>query len=196
MEENKLDKLKTYVDHNKVEMDIHEPPVMDWSGVANKTVLAKGKVVRLSSVVRWAAAAIIVLIGGNVAFWIYSSKNQSDNYPVTNENISVELFQVSDEIAEIEFYYSSQIKDALKIVEGLGHADELNVQLDILDSEYNNLKKELNNNLDNEVVIYQMIENYRLKLELLENAIRIISSDDQIVKNNEIQDYEKYTVYY
>jgi hypothetical protein len=196
MENNEKDRLKEFVKKHKSTMDIHNAPEMDWTFVAKTSNKKEEKVIRLATVLRWAVASVVILIAGNVLFWVYNSKPQSEVQAKVDEITPINLFQVSDEIAEIEFYYSSQIKDALVQVEDLGYSDELKVQLNLLDTEYNSLKKELNNNLDNEVVIYQMIENYRLKLELLENAIRNISADDQIVENNEMQENEKYTVYY
>jgi hypothetical protein len=196
MKNNEKDRLKEFVDQHKSTMDIHDAPEMDWKFVVKTSNKKEEKVIRLTTVLRWAVASVVIIIAGNVLFWVYNSKSLSVVQAKADEITPIELFQVSDEIAEIEFYYSSQIKDALVQVEDLGYSDELKTQLNLLDTEYMNLKKELNNNLDNELVIYQMIENYRLKLELLENAIRNISTDDQIVENNEIHENEKYTVYY
>jgi len=200
--QNEKDPLKEFVQLHRDEMDTHTPPDLNWAFMANDQTneKPKGKMVRLSSVIKWVAASIAIIVSVNVGYWMFSTKSQVNEVATSELSMdSIELFQVSDEIAEIEFYYSAQIAEALKEIEGLGYENEIQSQIQLLDAEYSSLKKELGANVDNETVIYQMIDNYRLKLELLENAIRSIDSGDQLVNNeakNEKNENEEYTIYH
>ena len=62
---------------------------------------------------------------------------------------------------------------------------EVHIQLELLDDEYQSLRNDLKDNADSEEVINAMIENYRLKLHMLEKIL------EEIQKNNENIDYEE-----
>lgn len=198
------DKLKNFVELNREVMDTEQAPEMDWSFVAKPITEVEKKstkMVKLSTAISLVAASFALLISLNVGYWRYFSKEEPKT-PVgvlAIEEQSLELFQVSDEIAEIEMYYASQIDVAMQEVKLLGFANAVENQVQLLDLEYQSLKKELGVNVDNETVIYQMIDNYRLKLELLENAIRSIDTGDELVSNEynlNLKQNEKYTVYH
>jgi hypothetical protein len=90
---------------------------------------------------------------------------------------------------ETEAYYAgllSRKMDELKpiIANCPSLEEELNFDLSELDSIYSDLKKDLKDNLDNQEVIEAIIENYRLKISILEDLLTEIKpTDDQCLSN-------------
>ena len=62
---------------------------------------------------------------------------------------------------------------------------EINVELTELDYVFRELKEDLNDNADNEEVVVAMIQNYRLKLEILEDILMQLEPAKENTKNNE-----------
>ena len=96
------------------------------------------------------------------------------------------------ELVEAEAYYSAQInlkKDELYRLAGSNPElrREVDMELVDLDQVYNELKDDLNDNAANEAVIEAMIQNYRLKLDILEEMLIVIkhSNESQNEKEHE-----------
>ncbi len=91
---------------------------------------------------------------------------------------------------EAEFYYTSQIaetKEAVFYLTSNNHSlrNDINTELLDLDKVFQELKNDLNDNADNEEVIVAMIQNYRLKLEILKDILHQLKSTDDKNNNDE-----------
>jgi len=93
-----------------------------------------------------------------------------------------EFYDLMPELKETEFYYNNlvnlkmdELQPFLANIPGL----EAEVQLDLseLDSIYSSLKEDLKDNIANDQVIEAMIQNYRLKIKILEDLLNDISPD-------------------
>ena len=85
-----------------------------------------------------------------------------------------------DEVIEAENYYSSHVTEQLKFIKSNNiEIDPLILQdLAELDKEYEELKNDLKDNMDNEDVIGAMMQTYRVKLKILEQILNEIKQDE------------------
>ena len=92
------------------------------------------------------------------------------------------LYQAVPELKEAEYYYQSQVSMKMKELkpyfrEVPGLSREVNDDLTELDSVYVSLKRDLADNVANEQVIEAMIQNYRMKLEILEDLLQQLKAE-------------------
>jgi hypothetical protein len=84
-----------------------------------------------------------------------------------------DVYEQVPELKEAESYYSKLVTFKLEemkpfLMNNPGIRKEVNVDLMELDSIYSSLKNDLKDNIANDQIIEAMIQNYRLKLRILE----------------------------
>lgn len=109
------------------------------------------------------AASIIIVLGFTFSFYRLSG-NESEN-----DIVNLEL-------NEIDNYYKSLVNNQIQLIKNsqtLSTEDQEDFLLliDDLDSEYNTLKQELKERINDQKVIEAIIENYRKKIQLMENLL-------------------------
>ena len=110
------------------------------------------------------------------------------------ETVDPEDAGMVQELMEAEYYYTAQIEERKEefyclTANNTGLRDDINMEMVELDQVFKNLKEDLKDNADNEEVVFAMIQNYRLKLEILEEILSQLRSAE---KNNDC--YENETV--
>ena len=125
----------------------------------------------------WAAAAVILLLG---------ITNGLPNLGGEEEEVQVATMSLSDispEMEEVETYFTSSIKKQQTVVAETPmapkHNDLLDTQLEQLEKDYERLRLELTNHPGDERIIRYMVENYRLRLLLLETHLDKIKAAEQ-----------------
>jgi len=98
------------------------------------------------------------------------------------------------ELQEAELYYSGLISEKLEEIKPIlancpGIEEELNVEMSGLDSLYTDLKTDLKDNIANQEVIEAIIENYRLRITILEDLLKEINPEEGMCISK-INDYE------
>jgi hypothetical protein len=94
-------------------------------------------------------------------------------------------------LGEAEAYYTSLINqkmDELKpVIDNCPSLqEELNYDMTELDSVYTDLKKDLKDNMANQEVVEAIIENYRLKISILEDLLKEMAPlGDECIPNTE-----------
>lgn len=140
------------------------------------------RMIRLSTVFR-VAAAVVVLIGVSLYFVFNREVEHSEsNIASKNEKISDErlvLAKINPELAETESYYVTQIDQLMEEVENNNLTPEVKIILEQLDDEFNLLKKEMGEQVNSEQIIAALIENYRLKIKLLEKLLNSYNSNTE-----------------
>jgi len=98
------------------------------------------------------------------------------------------------ELREAEIYYTNMVDNRLEELTPLIQQDpelqnELNNDLSELDSLYTELQKDLVDNIANDEVVEAMIQNYRLKLEILEDLLEKLQETSKNEENekNELE---------
>jgi hypothetical protein len=184
------DKLEQYVKQNRDNFDILEPNAALWNKIETK-LEPKSRIVNFSFV--WKAAVILLVFG--FSYWAQMNMEQEplpqmsgvrdsqdtnviETAKVFNDteipDVSKKMEPVMPEFFETEKFYSRKVNSTMK---------ELNVYLtkypdvavdmkkDIaeLDSVYRSLKRDLGDDVAHEEILKAMIQNYRMKLQILED---------------------------
>ncbi|MEO9483295.1 MAG: hypothetical protein ABJG47_07615 [Ekhidna sp.] len=85
--------------------------------------------------------------------------------------------QPNDEIAELERYYNGEINQKITLVKSQLKDDRILEDLTTMDQAFAELKSDLKDNVDNQEVIAAMMENYQLKLQILEEIIKELEKE-------------------
>jgi hypothetical protein len=182
------DKLEQFIRDNREQFDDLEPDPTLW----NKIRTRKSPVIRINwKGAAWKAAAVVVIFIASYWFHDYMASRkmhmQQESASTQPEN-SNPLLQ---ELVEAEAFYTSQInfkRDELRRLTQNSPqiGKEVDLELVELDKIYKELKADLKDNTDNEEVIEAMIQNYRLKLEILEEILYQVKKSHQ--SQNEQED--------
>ena len=191
----KTDKLEQFIRDNRESFDDQEPSADLWNKIKKQE--PKAKVINLNSTtIRWKtlasrAAAVVVIFISSYYFHEYRSDRKA-NHNADNTESVIENNPLYKDFIETEFYYTSQIsekKDELfKLTSNApGLQKEVSRELIDLDIIFKELKEDLKDNAANQEVIEAMIQNYMLKLEILQDMLNQIKSKQN---NNNIHDEE------
>ncbi|MBE0638557.1 MAG: hypothetical protein IH598_08555 [Bacteroidales bacterium] len=185
----KKDKLEQFIISNRDKFDEFEPdpalferirkpkpviPMFSWNNVL------------------WKAAAVLVIFVASYYFHDYMSPRQP--IPQTAEATSEQPSEMIQMMIEAEAFYTAQIDDRRRELNLLAQ-DQPEIQLEInyelveLDSIYADLKRDLKDNASNEEVIEAMIQNYRIKLDILEDVLsQMRSARNEETETNQTND--------
>lgn len=144
-----LDNLKDHIENQREDFEIYPfDGEAGWEQISKKiTPEKKWPVWKLASV-----AACMVL----VAFGSIYQMNVSE----TQETLS-----------EVERYYESEINHKISLVRSQLEDPSILEDLEAMDQAFAELKADLKDNVDNEEVLAAMMENYQLKLRILEEIL-------------------------
>jgi len=166
------DKLEQYILDNRNEFDTLEPSEKLWDGIVKEK--PKQKIFSLNQM-KWVArvAAAVLIFTGSYYFHEYRSQQKQLSSFKTEPNEDTHLYNT---LIEAEFYYTAQISlEEEKLYHlTVGNSmvrEEIQNELEELDKEYQALKEDLKDNADNEDIIAAMIQNYRLKLRILQDMM-------------------------
>ncbi|CAM4416261.1 hypothetical protein ACU8V7_26600 [Zobellia nedashkovskayae] len=138
-----------------------------WANIEAQLEPSKPKVIPLwkSPMLRIAATVLVILgISGLIGISFLNGSTNENNF-------------VSKELQDIDMHYKGLVSYQVQLVKNndkLSDADkeEFLSFMDELDTEYEQLKLEMKNNLDNELVLEAIVSNYRKRIELIENLLR------------------------
>ncbi|MUH38129.1 hypothetical protein D9O36_19940 [Zobellia amurskyensis] len=163
-----MDNFEKHIRENRAAFDDHKADRAKlWANIEAKLDPPKPKVVPLwkSPVFRVAATVLIILGISSLIGITFLGSSANDN-----------TF-VSKELQDIDMHYQDLVSYQVQLVqknENLSDADKAEFLsfMDDLDKEYDQLKLEMQNNLDNELVLEAIVSNYRKRIELIENLLR------------------------
>ncbi len=187
------DRLENYIRDHRDEFDSIEPSEDLWGAIvaqkanvdqsddSHETSPKKIKLYR-KGLLKWTsriAAAVIIFIAS-----YYFHDYQNDREMIAKNNQEMENSPLYNTLMEANFYYTSQINHEKERLYSLtvGNStlrNEIQQELDELDKEFNKLKDDLNDNVDNEEIIAAMIQNYRLKLSILQDVMVQIQNENR-----------------
>lgn len=186
------DDLEKFIEQNKHAFNDEGPSADLWNKIEQQVEekTAKSTSVPILSIL-W-KAAIVVLIAGGAAYLLLNNNQVIENQQVQQVDSTEQeqafkgkLREVSPELAEVEHFYYTEIEARMAEARALEVSDELLDHVTELDAEYEELQKELAKGMDSERIIQAMIQNYRTKLELLENILQEIKKQKEIIKQRE-----------
>ena len=178
------DNLEKFVRANNAEFDFQEPEPELWQGIE--------KAIKPKKVIPWKyyltrAAVIILLVAATLVaqrVWMIREENR----PARVSDVEIEI----PELQEAEMYYSGMINAKLEQVKPLlkdypSLEEELHSDLSELDSMYAGLKSDLKDNIANHEVIEAMIQNYRLRISILEDMLTFLESQQENKNSNNLE---------
>lgn len=176
------DKLKQRVGNDRQEWDHYDTNLEElWGNIEAKLDAQEKK--NSHGYGFWLKIAASVIIAFGIGWTVKSSLETSDN-----PQGLYALKDISSELAETEYYYASMISEKLQLIHTSNTGmDNLVIEdLTLLDSAYHELQQDLKDNADNEEVINAMIQNYRIKLQILEKVLQKISKEESKEEFDEI----------
>lgn len=167
----KLDQLEQFVIDHRNEFDNLEPN----EELLKEFHAPKKQVFRLNnwkSILRIAAAILIFFLGFQLNDFI-SSQDAKKVFIANDEKIQMENDSLKVVFDELQFYYTSEINTVRNEIILLSGSDqeisnELDIQMEDFKQIFEELKNDLKDRANDDEVIEAMIQNYRVKLRLLE----------------------------
>ncbi len=164
------DKFKAFVAGNRDEFENYDLDLdQSWSqiadGIQNQQEKQSGKKVIWFKIA--ASVAILIMFSAGMLYWGLGAKKEET------------LFAANPELAEAQAYYTSQIAYKMSLAQSKPGGEELFRDIEELDKAFADLKNDLKDNADNEEVIIAMIENYQLKLKILDRLLKELQEEEQ-----------------
>ena len=176
------DRFEDFIREHSAEFDTYEPSNDLWDSIdknisSKKTIKVNWKKVGY----RIASVAAIFIISFFVQKMFFFNPVQQ---VAEQSEISIEI----PELIEAETYYSSIINSKLNEVKPIleNHPileEELKIDMEELENNYESLKKDLKDNIANHEVLEAMLHNYRLRVQILEEMIGYLNEKEDIHEN-------------
>ncbi|GAA3517754.1 hypothetical protein GCM10022393_34870 [Aquimarina addita] len=177
-----MDNFEKHITKNKHRFDTHKADRDKlWNGIESALDNDNKKTITFwRSPFLKVAASIVILIG---SFFIISLLITSDLDDAQNNNI------VNQELKDIDTYYNGLVAFQIQLVKNntkLSTEDKTEFLsfMDELDEEYFLLRQEMKANLNNEYILEAIVNNYKKRIELIENLLKQIN-DSKKSENNE-----------
>jgi len=184
------DKLKGWIREEREQFETESPREGIWSDV--EAQLQKEASPEKRSYVAWLVAASIALLMALVLFnQTETPKGAIAQEEVQEEQESQEAFaQMSDEMQEAQSFYASQVDDRMNELSKYPVDADLKEEMDLLTEEFEVLSSEMGQGLDDSKVVEAMIDNYRLRLDLLEDLLKALDEKPNAIKTNNTREHE------
>lgn len=182
----KQDKLEKFMRDHKEAFDVFAPDDQLWANIEKRTKPVRRINVRKAL---WQIAAGVAIF---MASWLIHDISQRGNEDQITQSGEL-LDQPADErmqvLMEAEVFYTSKINTARDEIFRLSGSNKnlmsvLDDDLVELDEVFKDLKNDLKDNGDNQEVIEAMIQNYRIKLQILEEMLEQLSKNENSEDNN------------
>jgi len=171
-----LDKI---IKENRQSFDVFEPGEGHFDRFEEKLLEfnKSKKTFTIGYMLKAAVITIMVVLSG---LWVYDNIN-------VRSNKGIALSQVSKEYGEVELYYTQQVNQRYEEINQLQFIDStqksmLMKELSEMDSIYENLKKDLTTNPNDQRVINAMIQHYQLKVEVMNHILSQLQQAQNINK--------------
>ena len=176
-----MDNLEKYIRNHRKEFDTDLPSEKVWEGIneaLEEPVLPR----KQTTGWMWKAAAVVLLL--TTSYLVFDKWNGGEGQLATSESFD-------EEFVNAERYYLKQINT---LQEQLAtHPDqefiggELMTDLHSLDSMYNALKKEFSSSGDTERITDALIQNLRIRMEIINQQLRILERVKQQTSNDNVE---------
>jgi hypothetical protein len=183
-----MDRLEEFIRKNRDDLNRYNPSPQIWRRI--KSELKQGKL----PVTHWISfAAMVIVILGSALVLIRHGKFSSDGSPTISND---ELFSPANtQLKEIETYYNNMVNslyhEAGPLFTGNPELEkELNADISQIDSIYSEIKKDLKDNIANQDVVEALIQNYKIKIRLLEDMLIILEKKGNENKREKIKIHE------
>ncbi|MBD1398257.1 hypothetical protein H9Q13_13890 [Pontibacter sp. JH31] len=204
------DRLKEFVNENREDFDVFEPRPELWQEICSElnaqsaqeqATRKEAKMISISFGERLnfstdllfmrVAATIVLLLACGLTLWMVKQNSPVSNNTMAAASEQVQLNQIAPELAEVEVYYTNQIKQKreelsdydVKVL-GLDEARSIDRELARLDSSYTQLKNQLYTTPNTDQVMGAMIQNLQIRIEVLNRQLEVLQKIEQIQKQD------------
>lgn len=167
-----MDRLEEHIRKNREELDKYNPPSDTWKRIEKELKKDKRRIPQWISI----AAMVAVIFGTAVLLFrpVYRWSDDKKNNETSKYN---------PQLRETEIYYNNLVNSLYKEASPLLTANpdirqELNLDMSHLDSICIDLKKDLNDNISNQEVMEALIQNYRIKIQILEDMVKVLKENE------------------
>jgi hypothetical protein len=184
------DKFESFIRDQREAFDFREVDPALWKKI--EADIKPGHMINWKLILGRAAAVLIIFAA---SYLVHDLIDNHGRIAVFNKHQSkAEPEIVIPELQEAELYYSGLISEKLEEVRPIlascpGVEEELNTDMTELDSLYTSLKADLKDNVANQEVIEAIIENYRLRIALLEELLAELKPEEGMCVSK-ISNYE------
>ena len=163
-----MDNFEKHIRENASQFDTQKADrTKMWANIATALQEPEPKVIPLwkRPMIRVAASVLLLLgIASFIGLSIYGEGATETQY-------------VSKELLEIDMHYKGLVSYQVQLVQNNPNLSETDKKeflsfMDELDEEYETLREEMRNNLDNERVLEAIVANDKKRIELIENLLR------------------------
>lgn len=180
--------LEKIINKNRSVFDSFEPAEGHFERFdkkLNQLHKSKNKTFTLGFMLKAAVVTLLVVLSG---LWVYDN-----TFTTLSVKKGIALREISPEYNEVEMYYTKLVNQKYNEINDFSFVDSkqkemLMHELNEMDSIYENLKKDLTLNPNDDRVINAMIQHYKLKVEVMNQILGQL----QQVKNIEQEKYENY----
>lgn len=176
MEKNK-DPWKSIIEKDQEAFNQRKPRDL-WNDIEKEldSAVQEGpKTIELWKVYRIAA---VLLVAFAVCFWLMFQQNDQNQVAQIKDAKEVELLY-PEELLEVESFYTSEIQDKLSRVRILTDDDVIVQEIESLKDEFDQLKLEFGDNVNDGEILEAMILNYKLRLDLLKEILDDLERDEE-----------------
>jgi len=170
-----MDKFEEHIKKVRQDLDMYNPPSELWNRIEKE--LKKGKSINW----KWlSVAAMVIVILGFATLLLKPSLKQNNNIEISNAR---RANPVTRQLDETEIYYNSLVSALYREAAPLLTINpeinkELTEDLSRLDSISSDIRKDLKDNIANQEVVEALIQNYRIKIRLLEDILNLLKEND------------------
>ncbi|HKI89232.1 MAG TPA: hypothetical protein VKA38_09410 [Draconibacterium sp.] len=166
----KTDRLEEFIKNNRESFDEKEPSLKVWDNIEKAT--RPTKTIHLNQVWLRVAAVVVIVIITSVLV-TQTGILTSNKFTAKTDDPEMR------ELIEAEAFYAQQVNGKLKEIRKCYNTNpelknEIESDLTELEDMYNDLKKDLKDNISNKMVIEAMIDNNRNRLKLVDEVLEQI----------------------
>jgi hypothetical protein len=177
-----MDRLEEHIRKNREDLDRYDAKPEIWNKIDN--TLRKKRIPITGR--RLAAASVILLIG--ISTFFYFSGNDESNADIVSSLDEI-IMKSNPNLQETEMYYNTLIKSLYQEATPLltKHPEiekEMITDITQLDRIRADIKEDLKDNIANQDVVEALIQNYRLKIRLLEEMLTLLKDTETDQKKN------------
>jgi hypothetical protein len=178
-----MDNLEDYIRKHREEMDIYKPSSDNWRKIRKEIRTGTNPGYRWISI----AAMVTVILGTAVLFLRPGFKSSRNAIGSRNEQAIV---KGSSLLMETEIYYNNlanslYLEATPMLTKNPEIEKELVTDISQIDSICSEIKKDLKDNVANQDVIEALIQNYRIKIRLLEDMLTILKDNEENPEKND-----------
>lgn len=171
-----MDRLEEHIRRNREDLDRYDTPEDLWKGIRRKMRKENSTNRQWLSI----AAMFVVILGTALLLFRPVFRWSDSGRQSKNDGSSMQL---NPQLKETEAYYNNLVNSLYSeatplLTNNPEIRKELNTDLAHLDSICVDIKKDLKDNVSNKDVVEALIQNYRIKIRILEDMLTVLKDNE------------------